>query len=114
VPAIRLRRIQDHAALQRLQREWRCDCAGGLRKLRLARDYEELKKAGVDVKGKIVIVRYGNSFRGVKAKVAEDHGASVASSTPIRQTTVTCRATFSERTMASGCVGPAWLGAVSV
>ena len=38
-------------------------------------DYEELKKAGVDVKGKIVIVRYGNSFRGVKAKVAEDHDA---------------------------------------
>jgi N-acetylated-alpha-linked acidic dipeptidase len=38
-------------------------------------DYDELKKAGVDVKGKIVIVRYGNSFRGVKAKVAEDHGA---------------------------------------
>ena len=38
-------------------------------------DYEELKKAGVDVKGKIVIVRYGDSFRGVKAKVAEDHGA---------------------------------------
>jgi N-acetylated-alpha-linked acidic dipeptidase len=34
-----------------------------------------LKKAGVAVKGKIVIVRYGNSFRGVKAKVAEDHGA---------------------------------------
>jgi N-acetylated-alpha-linked acidic dipeptidase len=38
-------------------------------------DYEALEKAGVDVKGKIVIVRYGNSFRGVKAKVAEDHGA---------------------------------------
>ena len=38
-------------------------------------DYEELKKAGVDVKGKIVIVRYGNSFRGVKAKVAEANGA---------------------------------------
>ena len=38
-------------------------------------DYDELKKAGVDVKGTIVIVRYGNSFRGVKAKVAEDHGA---------------------------------------
>ena len=38
-------------------------------------DYEELKKAGVEVKGKIVIVRYGNSFRGVKAKVAQDHGA---------------------------------------
>ncbi len=38
-------------------------------------DYDALKKEGVDVKGKIVIVRYGNSFRGVKAKVAEDHGA---------------------------------------
>jgi N-acetylated-alpha-linked acidic dipeptidase len=41
----------------------------------LPNDYEELKKAGVDVKGKIVIVRYGNSFRGVKAKVAQDNGA---------------------------------------
>ena len=41
----------------------------------LPNDYDELKKIGVDVKGKIVIVRYGNSFRGVKAKVAEDRGA---------------------------------------
>ena len=38
-------------------------------------DYQALKKIGVDVKGKVVIVRYGNSFRGVKAKVAEDQGA---------------------------------------
>jgi N-acetylated-alpha-linked acidic dipeptidase len=38
-------------------------------------DYEALRKAGVDVKGKIVIARYGNSFRGVKAKVAEENGA---------------------------------------
>ena len=38
-------------------------------------DYEALKKIGVDVKGKIAIARYGNSFRGVKAKLAEDHGA---------------------------------------
>jgi len=38
-------------------------------------DYEALQKAGVEVKGKIVLVRYGNSFRGVKAKVAQDHGA---------------------------------------
>ncbi|MDX6501241.1 MAG: N-acetylated-alpha-linked acidic dipeptidase [Blastocatellia bacterium] len=38
-------------------------------------DYEAVKKAGVDVKGKIAIARYGNSFRGVKAKVAEDNGA---------------------------------------
>jgi len=39
-------------------------------------DYEAVKKAGVDVKGKIVIARYGNSFRGVKARVAEENGAS--------------------------------------
>src|SRR5215207_4466601 len=41
----------------------------------LPNDYDDLKKAGVDVKGKIVLVRYGNSFRGVKAKVAEQNGA---------------------------------------
>ena len=41
----------------------------------LPNDYEALKKIGVNVKGKIVIVRYGNSFRGVKAKVAQDQGA---------------------------------------
>lgn len=38
-------------------------------------DYEALKKLGVDTKGKIVIARYGASFRGVKAKVAEENGA---------------------------------------
>ena len=41
----------------------------------LPNDYDALRKAGVDVKGKIVIARYGNSFRGVKAKVAEENGA---------------------------------------
>lgn len=41
----------------------------------LPNDYEALKKAGVEVKGKIALARYGNSFRGVKAKVAEDNGA---------------------------------------
>jgi N-acetylated-alpha-linked acidic dipeptidase len=41
----------------------------------LPADYEALKKLNVDVKGKIVITRYGNCFRGVKAKVAEEHGA---------------------------------------
>jgi N-acetylated-alpha-linked acidic dipeptidase len=41
----------------------------------LPNDYEALRSAGVDVKGKIAIARYGNSFRGVKAKVAEDNGA---------------------------------------
>ena len=38
-------------------------------------DYEALKKIKVDVRGKIAIARYGRSFRGVKAKVAEDNGA---------------------------------------
>src|SRR5437867_4344030 len=41
----------------------------------LPNDYEALRKAGIEVKGKIVIARYGNSFRGVKAKVAEENGA---------------------------------------
>jgi len=41
----------------------------------LPNDYEALKEIGVDVKGKIALARYGNSFRGVKAKVAQDHGA---------------------------------------
>src|SRR5262249_9721194 len=38
-------------------------------------DYEELAKLGVDVKGKIVIARYGASWRGIKPKVAYEHGA---------------------------------------
>lgn len=38
-------------------------------------DYEELAKRGVDVKGKIVISRYGGSWRGIKPKVAAEHGA---------------------------------------
>src|SRR5215470_8852697 len=38
-------------------------------------DYEELAKLGVDVKGKIVIARYGGSWRGIKPKVAHEHGA---------------------------------------
>ena len=38
-------------------------------------DYEVLKKLGIDVKGKIVIARYGGSWRGTKPKVAQEHGA---------------------------------------
>jgi N-acetylated-alpha-linked acidic dipeptidase len=38
-------------------------------------DYEELAKLCVDVKGKIVIARYGGSWRGIKPKVAYEHGA---------------------------------------
>lgn len=38
-------------------------------------DYEELDRHGIDVKGKIVIARYGGSWRGIKPKVAAEHGA---------------------------------------
>ena len=38
-------------------------------------DYAELERLGVDVRGKIVLVRYGQSFRGVKAQQAEERGA---------------------------------------
>ena len=38
-------------------------------------DYEVLQKLGIDVKGKIVIARYGGSWRGIKPKVAQEHGA---------------------------------------
>jgi N-acetylated-alpha-linked acidic dipeptidase len=38
-------------------------------------DYEDLKRLGVDVKGKIVIARYGGSWRGIKPKVAYENGA---------------------------------------
>ncbi len=38
-------------------------------------DYEELEKMGVSVRGKIVIAKYGGSWRGIKPKVAAEHGA---------------------------------------
>jgi N-acetylated-alpha-linked acidic dipeptidase len=38
-------------------------------------DYEQLAKLNIDVKGKIVIARYGKSWRGIKPKVAYEHGA---------------------------------------
>src|SRR4029079_185956 len=39
------------------------------------KDYEELARRGIDVRGKIVIARYGGSWRGIKPKVAAEHGA---------------------------------------
>tara|TARA_B000000557_G_scaffold147441_1_gene119741 strand:- start:237 stop:2336 length:2100 start_codon:yes stop_codon:yes gene_type:complete len=39
-------------------------------------DFEQLKELGVEVKGKIVIARYGGNFRGYKAKFAEANGAA--------------------------------------
>lgn len=39
-------------------------------------DFDKLKQMGVDVRGKIIIVRYGQNFRGVKAFVAQERGAA--------------------------------------
>ena len=38
-------------------------------------DYEELARRGISVEGKIVIARYGGSWRGIKPKVAYENGA---------------------------------------
>jgi len=38
-------------------------------------DYEQLERLGISVKGAIVIARYGGSWRGIKPKVAAEHGA---------------------------------------
>jgi len=42
----------------------------------LKEDFETLKSLGIDIKGKIVIARYGGNFRGYKAKFAEANGAA--------------------------------------
>ena len=39
-------------------------------------DFEKLEKMKIDVRGKIVVVRYGQNFRGVKAFVAQERGAA--------------------------------------
>lgn len=41
-----------------------------------AEDFKKLQEMGIDVKGKIVIVRYGEVFRGVKVFLAEQNGAA--------------------------------------
>lgn len=41
----------------------------------IPQDYETLERLGVSVKGAIVIARYGESWRGIKPKVAAEHGA---------------------------------------
>ena len=38
-------------------------------------DYRALARRGIDVKGKIVITRYGKGWRGLKPKLAQEHGA---------------------------------------
>jgi N-acetylated-alpha-linked acidic dipeptidase len=39
-------------------------------------DYDKLAEMGVDVKGKIVLCRYGGNFRGVKVFIAQERGAA--------------------------------------
>jgi N-acetylated-alpha-linked acidic dipeptidase len=41
----------------------------------LPADYDALQRLGVSVKGKIVIARYGGGWRGLKPKLAQEHGA---------------------------------------
>lgn len=41
----------------------------------LPEDYDILQSLGISVKGKIVIAKYGHSWRGTKPKVAQEHGA---------------------------------------
>jgi N-acetylated-alpha-linked acidic dipeptidase len=41
----------------------------------MPRDYQDLVRRGIDVKGKIVITRYGGGWRGLKPKLAQEHGA---------------------------------------
>lgn len=42
----------------------------------LPEDYAKLEELGVDVEDKIVLARYGQSFRGVKSQVAQENGAA--------------------------------------
>jgi hypothetical protein len=73
-------------------------------------DFKKLEELKVDVKGKIVIVRYGDNFRGVKSFVAEEHGAAavIIYSDPIDD------GYLSEGTVASGERSAARVGAVHV
>ncbi|MDG1995500.1 MAG: transferrin receptor-like dimerization domain-containing protein, partial [Emcibacteraceae bacterium] len=41
----------------------------------LREDYEDLERRGIDVKGKIILAKYGGSWRGIKPKMAEEKGA---------------------------------------
>src|SRR5690606_32661160 len=38
-------------------------------------DYDKLAEMGISVKGKIAIVKYGRSWRGIKPRLAYEHGA---------------------------------------
>ena len=64
------------ADLQRVFDRRRRDGSAGLCELRQCRPImRSSRRRGIDVKGKIVISRYGGSWRGIKPKVAAEHGA---------------------------------------
>ena len=42
----------------------------------LREDYERLAAEGVDVRGRVALCRYGRSYRGIKAELAEEHGCA--------------------------------------
>lgn len=42
----------------------------------LPADYRQLDALGISVEGKIVLARYGNAYRGIKAEVAQEHHAA--------------------------------------
>ena len=71
----RFRRQGPGSDLQRLLGQWRCHGQVVYVNYGVPEDYEQLKKLGIDVKGKIVLARYGKSWRGTKAKVAQENGA---------------------------------------
>jgi N-acetylated-alpha-linked acidic dipeptidase len=63
------------AALHALSTSARASTTLGFTDRGLARDYAELERLGVDVRDRIVLVRYGGSFRGLKPQQAEQRGA---------------------------------------
>ena len=56
-------------------------------------DFDHLAAQHIDLHGKIVIVRYGSNFRGVKVYLAEQHGAAGVLIYSDRRTTAITRAT---------------------
>ena len=53
-------------------------------------DYEDLERRGISVKGAIVLARYGNSWRGIKPKVAAEHDDAGRAGTPRGTRLVQC------------------------
>ena len=78
-------------------------------------DFRTLKQMGIDVRGKVVIARYGQNFRGVKALAAQENGAAalILYSDPIRRRILPwrplSRRTLSPRHRRAARLGPVHL-----